>query len=222
MNNLDHELNLLYEDMSTIGMRVNFTRNKKLQKEAPDIERTIIKLIYKIDDDGRLLGLLFSWLETHGKHLIADKFFKEYNLAKKFLGESVWFSAICIYMSHKKDIRFKKGIKKLKNYHHLGNRDQNNLIKLKGAVKIFEEIGILVPLSSFRIRVQDVFTQEELITCNQQYRNRYLFGANWRAEIITSIQRGAKNPNQVSKILGLARSRVCIVFKEYMMVKDFV
>jgi hypothetical protein len=73
-----------------------------------------------------------------------------------------------------------------------------------------------------RIRESDVFSVDELVKANRQYRNRYIFGANWRAEIITSIQNGAQNPNQVSKLLGIARSRVGIVFKEYSLIKKYI
>lgn len=219
MNNSN--IDELFSELEAIGFRVTHGQHYS-QDVAPDIERVIIKALYHIDTEGRLLGLLFTWLDVHGAHLIADKIFKEYEEAKKYLGETPWFSALCAYLYSKKDHRFKRGVKKLKKVHSLGNRDQTTLIKLKGSVKFLEEIGILVPTSAFRIREQDVMSVDELVKLSKQYRNRYIFGVNWRAEIITLIQNGAKNPNQISKLLGIARSRVGIVFKEYMLVKDFI
>jgi len=223
LNNLSSKLNLddLYIELESIGFRVVNSKKSK-NKSNLDIEKIIIKSIYFIDEDSRMLSLLFSWLKIHGTHLIADKLFKEYNEAKKYLGDSPWFNAICAFMYNEKDIRFKKGVKKLKKNYSLGNRDQSSLIKIKGSVDYLEEIGILVPLSAIRIREQDVLSISELVMLNSQYRNRYIYGANWRAEIITRIQMGAENPNQISKILGIARSRVGIVFKEYMLVKDLI
>ena len=217
----------LFSELESIGFRVTSSHKHKIKSNispdlAPDIERIIIKSLYHIDSEGRLLGLLFTWLDVHGKHLIADKIFKEYEEAKKYLGETPWFSALCAYLYSKKDHRFKKGVEKLKKPHSLGYRDQSTLIKLKGSVKFLEDIGILVPTSAFRIREQDIMSVDELVKFSKQYRNRYIFGVNWRAEIITLIQNGAKNPNQISKLLGIARSRVGIVFKEYMLVKDFI
>lgn len=208
----------LYRDLETIGLRVSSSTARRLDFSA-DIERTIIKSLYHIDSDGRLFGLIFSWLKIHGSHLIADKLFKEYEEAKKYLGETPWFAGVCSYMNDQKDIRFKKGIKKTKKIHFLGNRDQSTLIKLKGSVKFLENVSIVAPTSALRIREQDVVPQSELVKINRQYRNRFIYGANWRAEIITSIQNGAENPNQISKLLGIARSRVGVVFKEYMLVK---
>ena len=211
----------LFRDLEAIGFRVTHSVSKKLTSE-PDIERTLVKACYHIDSEGRLLGLIITWLKIHGSHLIADKFFKEYEDAKVYLGETPWFSGICSYMYSQKDHRFKKGVIKLKKTHSFGNRDQSSLIKLKGAVDFLEDVGILVAESTLRIRESDVLEVDELVKTNMQYRNRYIFGANWRAEIITAIQNGAKNPNQVSKMLGIARSRVGIVFKEYLQIKQYI
>ncbi len=211
----------LYLKLELIGFRVT-NNGKNIVKSEVDIEKTLVEALYHIDSDGRLLSLMLSWMKIHGAHVIADKFFKEYSDSKEYLGESPWFSAICAYMYSLKDHRFKKGVAKLKKAHFFGNRDQSSLIKLKGAVDFFKNIGVLVPNSALRLRDQDVLSVEELVKINHQYRNRYIFGANWRAEIITSIQNGAHNPNQVAKLLGIARSRVGIVFKEYMQVREFI
>ena len=222
MNNSDinKKKDELFKELESIGFRVSSPH--PALNEIPDIERTLIKSLYYIDIEGRLLGLIFSWLQVHGTHLNADKFFKEYSEAKKYLGETPWFSGVCSYMYAQKDHRFKKGIKKIHKPHSLGNKDQSSLIKLKGSVDFLEQVGIMAPTSALRIRQQDVMSSDELIKMNIQYRNRFIYGSNWRSEIITTIQNGAQNPNQVSKILGLARSRVGIVFKEYMLIKDFI
>jgi hypothetical protein len=214
-------INELFRDLEEIGFRVTHSYVGKLTEE-PDIEKTLVKALYHIDSEGRLLGLIITWLKLHGAHLIADKFFKEYEAAKEYLGETPWFSGVCSYMYSQKDHRFKKGAVKLKKPHHLGNRDQSSLIKLKGSIDFLEDVGIFVAESSLRIRESDIFSVDELVKANRQYRNRYIFGANWRAEIITSIQNGAQNPNQVSKLLGIARSRVGIVFKEYSLIKKYI
>jgi hypothetical protein len=211
----------LFRDLEVIGFRVTYSSTSKLS-EGPDIEKTIVKALYHIDEEGRLLGLVITWLKIHGTHLIADKFFKEYEAAREYLGETPWFNGICSFMFSQKDYRFKKGVVKIKNPHHLGNRDQSSLIKLKGAIDFLEVVGVHAAVSSLRIRESDVLSVDELVKANRQYRNRYIFGANWRAEIITSIQNGAQNPNQVSKLLGIARSRVGVVFKEYSLIKKYI
>lgn len=214
-----NKLDALYSDLAEIGFRVTHGPVQKYEGVA-DIERTLIQACYCIDEDGRLLGLLLSWLKVHGSHVFPDKFLREYEQAKKYLGETPWVGGLCAYMDSIKDHRFKKGIHKSRVIHHLGNTDQSSLVALKGSEDCFESVNIIVPRSSIRIRERDILTPEELITLNRQYRNRYAFGANWRAEIITAIQDGAKTPAQVAKLLGIAKSRVGIVFKEFMQVRD--
>jgi len=213
-----NKLDALYSDLVEIGFRVTHGPVEVRERTA-DIERTLIQACYHIDEDGRLLGLLLSWLKIHGAHVFPDKFLREYEQAKKYLGETPWVSGLCAYMDSIKDPRFKKGIQKRKVPHHLGNTDQSSLVALKGAEECFESVGIIVPRSSIRIREKDILSSEELIARNRQYRNRYAFGANWRAEIITAIQDGAETPAQVAKLLGIAKSRVGVVFKEFMQVR---
>lgn len=211
MNNLDR----LYSELSTIGFRVN--SNIEIQ-ESVDIEKTLLKALYTIDTEGRMLGLILSWFEIHGEHLVADKFFKEYEKATEYLGDTPWFTGICSFMLSKKDYRFKKGVKKFKRVHNFRNKDQSKLIALKGSVDYFQDVNILVPKSAVRIRKADVLSIDELIQENKQYKNRFIYGANWRAEIITAIQSGISNPNKIANYLGIQRSRVSVVFNEYIRV----
>lgn len=206
-------LNHLYTELNAIGFRVNGDSTNV--EDNIDIEKTLVKVLYYIDREGRLLSLLFSWLNTHGGHVIADKFFKEYEKAKEYLGETPWFVGVCAFMLDRKDYRFKKGVKPLKKPHHYRNKDQSQLIKVKGPVDSLERVNIYLAKSSLRLRERDVFSVDELIKENQQYRNRFVYGANWRSEIITAIQNGVANPNKIANLLGIQRSRVSIVFNEY-------
>ncbi|MBF0209003.1 MAG: hypothetical protein HQK53_19250 [Oligoflexia bacterium] len=213
--------NNLYAELEFVGFRVSHSEQLPMG-EIPDIEHVIIKACYEVDKDGRILGLLLSWLMVHGSHIIADKLFKEYEMAKKYLGECPWFYAICAFRSHLKDHRFKKGLVKLKNPHYFGGASQSSLIRIKGCIDYLEKLNIFVATTSLRIREEDVLTIDELLKKNEQYRNRYIWGVNWRAEIIGLVLLGAKTPGEIAKRLGLARSRVGIVFKEYTLIKRFM
>lgn len=214
-----NKLDILYNKLHAIGLRVNSI--EKINDQY-DIEESIVESLYFIDQDGRLLGLIFSWLKVHGNYLNADKLLREYERGIKYRGETPWFSAVCAFMVLNKDYRFKKGIIKISPKHYLGNSDDESLVKIKGSVSFLEEIGIIISQSSLRIRIDDVQSIEELIKKNRQYRNRHIFGPNWRADIITVIQNGAKNANQVAKELGINRSRVGVVFKEYFLVEKYL
>jgi hypothetical protein len=60
--------------------------------------------------------------------------------------------------------------------------------------------GFLIPKNSEPIHEKYILSPRQLASCNQHYKNKLLYGANWRADIITAIEKGARNPRQASKI----------------------
>ncbi len=86
------------------------------------------------------------------------------------------------------------------------------------AIPYLEKIGIMIPEGSLRIRDKDVLPAEILLKKNMQFKNRLLFGANWRADIITAIEWGMENPNRISKLLGCSYEPANRIFREYMLV----
>jgi len=65
-----NKLDALYSDLVEIGFRVTHGPVEVRERTA-DIERTLIQACYHIDEDGRLLGLLLSWLKIHGAHVLS-------------------------------------------------------------------------------------------------------------------------------------------------------
>lgn len=189
------------------------------KKTWVDIEQTLIDACYEVESDSRLLSLLFSWVGVHGKYLNADKLIKLYRLTSKYRGESPWFYALCAIGVEIGILKLKKGIKKQKEAVFFRNEKSKNLFELKGAIPYLEKIGIMIPEGTIRIRDKDVLPAEILLKKNKQFKNRLLFGANWRADIITAIQWGMENPNQISKVLGCSYEPANRIFREYMLVK---
>jgi hypothetical protein len=60
---------------------------------------------------------------------------------------------------------------------------------------------------------------EELLKINLQFRNRLIYGANWRADIITAIQMGIDNPNKIKELIGCSYEPANRIFKEYSMAR---
>ena len=56
---------------------------------------------------------------------------------------------------------------------------------------------------------------KELAHDTQQCRNRLLYGASWRADIIAAIEQGAANPFIISKTLGCSYEPAHRIFREY-------
>ncbi len=202
----------LYSKLGRIGFRVSSDQELL---GLVDIEKTIIEALYEVDGDARLLSLIFSWAKVHGNYLIADKFFKLYQKETLYFAECPWFYAFAAYMVSLKNHKFKKMVKKWEKEKWQGDRKLTAALKKDGPIDYLAQINIMVPKNHLRIREQDVFTTKELIASNQQYKNRFIYGANWRSEIVYAIENGLKNPYQISKELNIGYSRVWAVFNEY-------
>lgn len=209
-------MNDLYFRLQKIGFRVNSTQKKS--KEYVDIERTIVDALYEVDNDSRLLSLVFSWVEIHGLHLVADKFIKYYQLGVEYRGECPWVIALAARMMDMKDHRFKKLLIPFKNEVWIGGVPQKTALKMDGAVDYLISLNIKIPKGHLRIRLEDILSKEQLIKLNPQYANRFRYGANWRSEIITVIERGFDTPYRIAKELNISPSRVTLVFNEYKLI----
>lgn len=208
----------LEERLAFIGISLSISGEID-KKIWVDIEKTLIDACYEVESDSRLLSLLFSWIGVHGKYLNADKIIKLYKLTSKFRGDSPWFYALCAFGVEQGILKLKKGIKKQKELVYFRNEKSKTLFEIKGAISYLEKIGIMIPEGSIRIRDKDVLPIEVLLKKNKQFKNRLLFGANWRADIITAIEWGMENPNRISKELGCSYEPANRIFREYMLVK---
>ena len=74
-----------------IGFQLAGKKQSDSLLEFVDLEQTIIDACYSAWDDGRMLGVLFTWAQVHGQYLIAEKLGKVYAQNCKFRGESPLF-----------------------------------------------------------------------------------------------------------------------------------
>lgn len=200
----------LYPHLFSIGIRVNSPIKVLAQS---DIEETLVDSLYFIDRDSRLLGLILSWMKVHHLKINADKFFRTYEKKEE---RNPWFSGVCSYLLRElKDHRFKKGVSKNRKTHDWMNRDQSSLIKMKGPCAFLESEKISIASTSVRIRESDIFEPKELCGVHNQYRNRCLYGANWRSDIITFYQINPTTIYKISKDMGIRWNVVNSVISDY-------
>ncbi|MGB0454707.1 MAG: hypothetical protein ACPGJV_13445 [Bacteriovoracaceae bacterium] len=216
---MERKLSILYSKLSAIGLLVS---SKRIKKEFNDIEEVLLDALYEVDNDSRMLSLIFSWANIHGDYIIADKFFKAHKKRVKRNGECPWVYALCAYLVHSKNHKFKNGLIKQKKEIWVGDRVSESSRKLQGTIDYLEALNIIVPKKFLRIRESDCLSREVLIKQNTQYRYRFIYGVNWRSEIIYAIHRGLDNPNKISKELGLSYSNVWSVFNDFKLVERFV
>lgn len=179
-----------------------------------DLEETIVKALYEAPNDGRLMSLIFSWQKIHGDHLIAEKFFKICKLYERVRGQNHLINAFCAYSVHLGFHKFKKGAIRLKKEIYLMS-DAPAAISAQGAVDWLKKINILCPNNYFVLKEEAIVSAEDLIKVNLQYKNRFIFGANWRADIITAIQFGYDNPSKIKDLIGCSYEPANRIFKQY-------
>ncbi len=210
------ESNNLNTALSRIGFRISSNDLQVKPKSYIDIEETIIKALYEARNDGRLLSLIFSWQQFNGEYLITEKFFKVRDRYQKILGPNILINAFCAFSVNLGLHKYKKGSVRLKKEQYL-LREAPAAVKSTGAVPWLKEINILCPNSHFVLKMESVMPPSELVKYNLQFKNRLIYGANWRADIITAIQMGIENPSKIKDLIGCSYEPANRIYKQYLM-----
>lgn len=200
----------LDQKLEYIGVQIA-SHKIRAPREWIDIEHTLHEASLEVLQDSRLFSLLCSWVMVHGDYVIVEKLMK---LQRK--NNSPWLVAIAVFALNTGFHRWKRLIKKQKD--HLALVDQElaiSLISVKGEEPGFKENGFLVPKGTIRVRIADALTPQRLVKRNAQYRNRLLFGASWRSDIISAIEAGMKTPYEIAKTLGCSYEPAHRIFKDY-------
>jgi len=205
MNNLDSSL-------LSIGIQLHSSR--KIKKEWINVEETILKAIHQAKKDRKILSLILSWVDLYGDRLIAEKFIKIYKKMDISKDEQIFFNIFFIYITEIGDRRFKAFAKKLSRK-KLFRDDHQSALDLKGPDPIFKKYNILVPQGFIKISQKNILPRGILIKKNLVIKNRYLFGANWRSDIISAIQLGMKNPFQIKNTIGCSYDSAYRTFRDY-------
>ena len=212
----------LDQKLRSIGFRIGFKGedvdpmiNSSLDY---DIEETLLLSIYESENDGRILRIVLGWIKVHGDRVLLEKFFKKAKIFEATRGEAFMMPLIigaAVVYGH---IGWKKWLKTnpSKPFYPGSPNVVKSSISHKGANPQFQKIGILIPNGFLGMKEGDVFTIEELVASNVQYKNRYIYGTNWRADIITAIQCGLTNAFQISKKIGCSYEPAYRVSKEYL------
>lgn len=194
--------------MAAIGFMVSTATLSRREIDAVDIETVLVEMVVAVlreDANSRLPSLLLSWIAEHGGAVIIEKFQRRL-LERERSGDDVSVTALCaqfaICRGHK---RWGPLVKKFSPAasRYLGPRElAESLVRLRGKENWAEGSGFIVPAGSLETSSKWVLSQGSLAQHNRQYQNRLVFGAQWRADIITAIQRGARSPAEISRMSG--------------------
>lgn len=194
--------------MAAIGVMVSAATLSQREIDAVDIETVLVEMITAIAREGaslRLPTLLLSWVAEHGGAVIVEKL-QRLLVERKRSGEDVSVTALCAQFAgrcgHK---RWAPLVKRFapRTTRYLGPRElAESLVRLRGKENWADGSGFVVPSGSLETSTKWVLSQSSLAKLSRQYQNRLVFGAQWRADIITAIQRGARTPAEISRMSG--------------------
>ncbi len=206
--------------LACIGIRLGGVSIRPRDTSDHDIERVLLRGAAEMRRDGRLASLLFSWIHVHADHVIVEKLRKLVRSAEDE-DQALGVSALAAYAASQGRHKWKKLIRRQSPKACLfTGRSASSAIRLKGAEPWAEEQGILIARGSLRIRPADILAPNELARLSLQYRNRLLFGASWRADIITAIQQGAATATEVMKRVGCSYEPAHRVRREYLIASE--
>lgn len=184
-----------------------------------DIEATLLDAVEAFPTDLRLAALVLTWVKVHGEHVIVEKLGKlAIQRRTENPGAMPWLSAVAAWAVECGSHKWGKLVRKAHPPRYLPPREvTESAIARKGREEWAARWGYRVPKDALRIRERDVLTPAELIARNPQYRNRYLFGPSWRADIVTAIQSGVTSPAAISRVVGCSYEPARRVATEYLL-----
>ena len=207
-----------------MGMRFALESHKTAREQTVDTESVIMDITEVFPDDARLASVFFSWIKVHGNFVVIEKLAKlAVARAKKTWNTNPWLSMTAAWAMECGYYKWKKLIEKVQTPTYLyPEKMSESAITLKGAIPWLERLGFRIPVGSLRIRESDVLTPQELMRYNLQYRNRYIYGPSWRADIITAIQRGNTSPMAISRAVGCSYEPAHRISREYLMAMNAI
>jgi hypothetical protein len=181
-----------------------------------DLEKCLIEALYVADNDIRVLTTLLTWGKIHGGQIIIEKFVKIYDEYSKYKGEIFSFNLFVITIAETSNRYFKKlsKIEPLKTPYP-DRKSTFSFIKKNGAIEIFEKYNILIPIGYIKFDDADVLTIKQLVEANEQYRNRYLYGANVRADVIFYYDQGIEKAGEIRKEIPFSYNPIKRIIDDY-------
>lgn len=199
----------LDQKLAGIGLMVSSKSLLVSEMARVDIESTLAEAFVALLDERnlRLLLPVFTWIEVHGSSVIIEKLIKILSKSasdKQDTSLAALFAKFALLAGHKRWSTVANKFKlKLATPRLLGPSDMAaSLVSLRGEESWSKDSGYIVAKGLISSNSKWVLSRKALAKLNHQYRNRLIYGPQWRADIITAYEQGAKTPTEASRISG--------------------
>jgi hypothetical protein len=196
----------LDERLASIGILVSTRALSQSEIDGVDIEETLaaVASALSLSENQRILAPVLAWISINGSSVIVEKLAKI--LKRTFEnGINISYSALMARFAVTKGHKRWRILTKWSPDHLVvvgPPRLAESLLALRGEESWSQGTGFIVPKGSLNPESKWTLSRETLAEFNLQYKNRLLYGAQWRADIITAYERGAKNPTEASRMSG--------------------
>lgn len=199
----------LSERLAAIGVMVTAASISPADILRVDIEETLVESAVALarGNDLKLLGPVLTWVAVHGSAVIIEKFAKILR-RRQNEGDDIEFASLfaltAIEHGHKRwSIIAERFAPDVTAPRHIGPVDLSEaLLRLRGEEDWSRGSGFLVPKGSATINPKWVLSRPTLAKQHLQYRNRLVYGAQWRSDIVTAYELGARTPVEASRMTG--------------------
>lgn len=214
--------------LAAIGVQFSEDVSANDYKNA-DIERALIAGSIAIEQgDLRVVNPLFTWIEKNGEFVNVErlkKIMKSHTDPEKI----VWVYAMAFFGISHRQSRWKilanvqTQPKFLKNRHEdplEALEDAKTLQKLKGEPEWSKKTGFILANTSIQTSSKFALDKVALAKISMPFRNRLLFGPNWRADIATAIGNGAKSAKEICALTSCSHEPAHRVLSELTLLKQ--
>lgn len=200
----------LNEKLAAIGVMIAAESMSRAEIQRVDIEETLVDAAVALASPNghlRLLGPILSWIAVHGSAVIVEKLIKIL-LHRKAIGADVQFAGLLAGMAmlhgHKRwSIVAERFSPDPSIPRSVGPPDLvASMLHLKGEEEWARKVAFLLPKGSGTINQKWVLSRHALAKQHHQYRNRLIYGGQWRSDIITAYELGARTAAEASRISG--------------------
>lgn len=190
----------IFDKLASIGCQFS-----EVTLISVDIEETLAEAIEALPfskEKGRLLKVLFSWTAENGNQVIVEKLAKI--LKKKAAeGADVSYAALLGAFAVSQKIHKWDKLKKFM---------PENIVTISDRQRVSAEIeewaqAVNFSLQKGGIKTDSKYTlnRSQIATMHRQYRNRLIYGAQYRADIVTLTQLGITTVKEIVQLIGISR-----------------
>lgn len=208
----------IFDKLASIGCQFS-----DVQLVSMDIEEALAEAIETLPfakDRGRILKVLCSWIIENGNQVILEKLGKI--LAKKVAdGADVSYAALLGAFAVSRKLHKWHILKKFRPGSAVTISDN----QLEGAnIEVWaSEVNFLMRIGGIQTDSKYTLNRSQIAKMHRQYRNRLIYGAQYRADIVTATQLGITTVKDIVKLIGVTRepaSRILAELRDAGLVKE--